>query len=71
MARVDRNGAEGSLKVMTTVRSSGASTVLVTLYMLPMTESFWSRRRSRLNFTSLAVSGVPSENFSPARSLKV
>ena len=71
MASVERKGAEGSLKVTTTVLSSGASIVWATLYMLPMTESFWSRSRSRLNFTSWAVSGLPSENLSPSRSLKV
>ena len=64
MASVERNGADGSFSVMTTVLASGVSIDFTTLYMLPMTESFWSRRRSRLNFTSCGVIALPSLNLS-------
>ena len=67
IAMAARNGADGWFKVTTTVRSSGASTLFITENMPAMTEPSASRSRSRLNFASLAFSGLPSLNISPSR----
>ena len=71
IASVDRNGAEGWSSLMTTVWSSGVSIAGMILYMLAITESSRSRSRSRLNFTSSAVIGLPSLNLRPCLRVKV
>ncbi len=72
LARIASKEASGALSVRTTVASSGASTRSMEARSEALGEAVaGSTSRSKLNLTSLALSGVPSWNVTPGRSLKV
>ncbi len=64
-----RNAASGAGAVKATVRSSGAATVYPP--KLPASGPSPARTRSNDATTSAAVTGVPSENSTPSRSVNV
>ena len=64
------NGAHGNLRWKTTVLGSGASMLLIAASRYPQPFA-WARASSIENLTSAAVIGLPFENFTPLRSLKV
>src|SRR5690606_37630546 len=77
-ARLDMNGANGSLRVNLTVRSSTTSTLSTEEKKKasgngPVSAKGWfsSSMRSKLNFTASALNGVPSWKVTPSRRLNV
>ena len=70
LARASRNDGCGADSVTTNVRSSRAS-VDVTLARKYDSERFGVARRAKEALTAAAVSGVPSWNVTPWRSVKV
>ena len=67
-ARVASREASGAFSVMTTVRSSFASMLFIEASSEALVEAVaGSTSRSKVNFTSLALSGVPSWKVTPSR----
>src|SRR5580692_8243033 len=67
----ERNGAHGALSVITTLFAPDALTVLIAKSRKLSGPFLFAASRLSANTTSAGGSGLPSENFTPERSVNV